>query len=113
MPFVMALVFGTMWALLYFVFGRMHAMWPMFTREFPFVLPSLIGVQKETMSPIAGMLYTFVDGALVAFALSGVLTLFMRNRWRGSKLHTPRHLTIFVTAGFIVLFAIVARGCPH
>lgn len=113
LPFMMALVFGTLWGLSYLFLGRLHEMWPMFDKEFPFLLPSLLGVHKGTMKPIVGMLFAFMDGALVAFTVSGLFVLITRNRWRGNNLHSSRGLTALITTGILVLFAIVARGCPN
>lgn len=69
LPWLMALFFGSVWMLFYYGLGLLHRMWPMFNREFPFLLSSLLGVHHGQMSPFAGGVFAFADGALVGGVL--------------------------------------------
>jgi hypothetical protein len=54
---------------MYFFFGRMHAMWQMFDKEFPLVVAAIVGVHKGNMSPLTGVLFAFADGMIVGGVL--------------------------------------------
>jgi len=68
-PLLTSLIFGSLWAFMYFFFGRMHAMWQMFDKEFPLVVAAIVGVHKGNMSPLTGVLFAFADGMIVGGVL--------------------------------------------
>lgn len=63
MPWILSLVTALVWGLLYFMFGKLHDMWKMFDREFPFFIAWISGIHKGTMTPITGTLFALLDGA--------------------------------------------------
>jgi hypothetical protein len=72
MPLLMSLVFGLLWAFTYFFFGRLHAMWRMFDKEFPLFLATILGVHKASMSPLTGLLFAFAEGVVIGGVLGFV-----------------------------------------
>jgi hypothetical protein len=73
-PLVMGLMFGLLWAFMYFFFGRLHAMWRMFDREFPLFVATVVGVHKGSMSPLTGLLFAFADGAVIGGIMGFLFT---------------------------------------
>lgn len=79
-PLAMAIVFGLLWTIVFLFLGRLHAMWPMYDAEFPFLLSSMLGIHKETMSPVTGALFAFMDAALMTYILARLFRLFFLRR---------------------------------
>lgn len=64
------LFIGILRGIVFAVFGSIHSMWRMFDEDFPFFVAVILAVHNETMSPMRGILFAFIDGALVGL-LSG------------------------------------------
>ncbi len=78
---ISGLLLGVLWASIYALFGMLHSMWQMFYENFPFFVADIFGAQNETMSPLSGIFFAFIDGALfgILFGLisSKVLKLML------------------------------------
>jgi len=78
-PLLIGVLFGLFWATAFLALGRLHGMWPMFEREFPFFIASLLGLHMVKMPWWVGVTAAFVDGALVG-VLSGLVLVFLSGR---------------------------------
>ncbi len=77
LPWLAALAFGSLWALLYFGLGALHAMWSMFDREFPFLFSSLLHIHDGRMSSVNGAFFAFADGAVAGGSLGWLFVRFV------------------------------------
>ena len=85
MPLLTSLIFGSMWAFMYFFFGTLHAMWRMFDKEFPLFLATIVGVHKGNMSPLTGVLFAFADGIVIGGILGFVVMLLLGTEKKNSS----------------------------
>ena len=72
-PLKIAFITGLFWVFVYLSLGRLHGMWPMFDKEFPFLVASVFGVHTGTISVLTGAVLAFTDAVIVGFTLSLIL----------------------------------------
>ena len=82
LPLVVALGFGAFWAVLYLFLGRIHGMWAMFDKEFPFLITAVLGIHEAEMSPGVGALLAFVDSVVAVFLILWTLRFLVARRKR-------------------------------
>lgn len=80
-PVVFGGTFGALWSLFYLVLGMLSGMWKMTGQDFPFLISSLFVTHSGGMSPFAGAILAFVDGAAIG-VLGG---LFVRRLGRSRE----------------------------
>lgn len=99
-PWILSLATALVWGLLYLMLGRLHDMWKMFDREFPFFIAWLIGIHKGTMTPITGTLFALLDGALFGGVFGWLFRYVLLRKGSAADLQgehynrTKRNLTV-------------------
>ncbi len=77
-PLLTSVVLGFLWAFIYVFLGRLHAMWQMFDKGFPFLVASVLGIHPGWMTELTGVIFAFIDGAIVGGFVGWVFTSFLR-----------------------------------
>ena len=86
MPLFFALVTSLFSGFLFLTFGRLHGMWDMFERWYPFFFANLFGVVETGLSNVQALLWAMLDGAV----LGGVIGWLFRRLLLRRPLHEQR-----------------------
>ncbi|OGC01045.1 hypothetical protein A2V82_00490 [candidate division KSB1 bacterium RBG_16_48_16] len=74
LPWTAAVTIAIVWGLVYLFFGRLHGMWDMFDRWFPFFIMRIIGM-KQPMPVLLGLFFAMLDGAVLGFIFGGIVRM--------------------------------------
>jgi F0F1-type ATP synthase assembly protein I len=77
-PLISGILLGALWGLVYAIFGSLHSMWRMFDEGFQFFVAVIFGIHNETMSPLTGMFFAFIDGALVGLLFGWISSKLLK-----------------------------------